>query len=85
MFSLIDRERKDAGLSASGLKRNKLIHLDMERLVQVGRVKAQIMCMLDLGRKSLVTDSRDKVYGLLNMMKALVFDKLVSDYNALLS
>lgn len=85
MFSLIDRERKDAGLSASGLKRNKLIHLNTEQLVQAGREKAQVMCMLDLGRKSLATDPRDKVYGLLGMMEASVSDKIVPDYNATLS
>lgn len=82
MFSLIDRERKDAGLSASGLKRNKLIHLDTEQQVQAGRAKAQVMCMLDFGRKSLATDPRDKVYGLLGMMEASVSDKIVSDYDA---
>lgn len=82
MFSLIDRERKEASLPPSGLKRNKLIHLNTEQSVQAGRVKAQIMCMLDLGRKSLATDPRDKVYGLLAMMEASVTDRIVPDYNA---
>lgn len=84
MFSLIDQECKDAGISASGLKRNKLIHLNTEQLVQEGRAKAQVMCMLDLGRKSLATDPRDKVYGLLGMMEASVSDQIVPNYKATL-
>ena len=85
MFSLINQERKDAGLPASGLKRNKLIHLDMEQSVQAGRAESQFMCMLDLGRKSLATDPRDKVYGLLGMMAAPVSDQIVPDYSATLA
>ena len=38
--------------------------------------------MLDLGRKSLATHPRDKLYGLLGMMEASVSDKIVPDYNA---
>ena len=83
-FSLIDRERKAAGLPASGLKRNKLIHLNTEQSVQRGHAKPQFMCMLDLGRKSLVTDPRDKIYGLLGMMEASVSDQIVPDYTATL-
>lgn len=82
MFSLIDQERKDAGLSASGLKRNKLIHLKEEQLVQAGQADAHIMCMSDLSRKSLATDLRDKIYGLLGMMDASVTDLIIPDYKS---
>lgn len=85
MFSLIDQERRDAGLPAAGLKRNKLTHLDTEQLVQAGRAKGQFMCMLDLGRKSLAMDPRDKVYGLLGMLEASLSDHIVPDYNATVS
>ena len=85
MFSLIDQERKDAGLPPSGLKRNKLIHLDMEQSVQAGRANPQFMCMLDLGRKSLATDPRDKIYGLLGLMPAPVSDQIFPDYRASLA
>ena len=84
MISLIDRERKGAGLSTPGLKRNKLIHLNMEHLVQARQEKRQYMCILDLGRKSLATDPRDKIYGLLGMMETSVSDRIVPDYNATL-
>ena len=83
-FSLINRERKDTGLPVSGLKRNKLIHLHMEQSVQAGRAEPQFMCILDLGRKSLATDPRDKIYGLLGMMEASVSDRIVPNYNATL-
>lgn len=85
MFSLIDQERRDAGLPAAGLKRNKLTHLDTEQLVQAGRAKGQFMCMLDLGRKSLAMDPKDKVYGLLGMLEASLSDHIVPDYNATVS
>ncbi|KAI9881133.1 MAG: hypothetical protein M1830_008291 [Pleopsidium flavum] len=85
MFSLIDQERKDAGLPAAGLKRNKLIHLNEEQLVQTQQRKSQLMCMLDLGRKSLATDPRDKVYGLLGLMEASVSDQIIPDYTLPLS
>ncbi len=84
MIALIDRDRKGAGLSAPGLKRNKLIHLNMEHLVQARQEKRQYMCVLDLGRKSLATDPRDKVYGLLGVMETSVSDRIVPDYNATL-
>ena len=85
MFFLINQERKDAGLPPSGLKRNKLIHLDMEQSVQAGRAESQFACMLDLGRKSLARDPRDKVYGVLGMMAAPVSDQIVPDYSATLA
>ena len=80
VFSLINQERKDIGLPTSGLKRNKLIHLDKEHLVQAGREAPQYMCMLDLGRKSLAKDPKDKIYGLLGLMEASVSDQIVPDY-----
>ncbi len=84
MFSLIDQERNDAGLPASGLKRNKLIHLHSEQSVQAGREKPQPMAMLDLARKSQVTDLRDKIYGMLGIMEALVSEQIVPNYHATL-
>lgn len=85
MFSLIDRETREAGISTSGLNRNRIIHLNDEHYVQEGEAEEQIMCMLDLGRKSLSTDPRDKVYGLLGMMKESVVSRIKVDYNADLS
>ena len=40
--------------------------------------------MLDLGRQSLATDPRDKIYRLLGMMEASVTDRIVPSYNATL-
>lgn len=85
MFSLIDRETREAGISTSGLNRNRIIHLNDEHYVQEGEAEEQIMCLLDLGRKSLSTDPRDKVYGLLGMMKESVVSRIKVDYNADLS
>ncbi|KAI4220441.1 MAG: hypothetical protein L6R36_007626 [Xanthoria steineri] len=82
MFSLVDRETREAGISTSGLNRNKIIHLNDEQYVQNGEDEPQFMCMLDLSRKSLSTDSRDKVYGLLGMMKESVVSRIKVDYNA---
>jgi hypothetical protein len=84
MFSLIRDECKDAGLSVSGLKRNKLIHLKEERLVQAGQGGAHHMCMLDLGRKSLATHPRDKIYGLLGMLGPSVVDLISPDCDSTL-
>lgn len=64
MFSLIDQERKAAGLLAAGLKRNKPFHLKEEQLVQAGQGDPRHMCMLDLSRKFAGNGPRDKVYGL---------------------
>ncbi|KAL9580805.1 MAG: hypothetical protein Q9212_004271 [Teloschistes hypoglaucus] len=85
MFSLIDRETKEVGMPTSGLNRNRIIHLNDEHSVQNGKAEEQVMCMLDLGRKSLSTDPRDKVYGLLGMMKESVVSQIKVDYNADLS
>lgn len=82
VFSLIDAQRKDAGLAPAGLKRNKFIQLEEERLVQRGRAETHFGCMLDLGRKSLATDPRDKVYGLLGMMEASVSRWIKPDYHS---
>lgn len=68
MFPLIDKERKEIGLPPSGLQRNRFIHLNDEQIVQSGDIDGQFICMLDLSRKSLATDSKDKVYGLLGLM-----------------
>ena len=85
MFSLIDRERKDAGLPVAGLKRNKIIHLKEEQLVQAGQGKEHAMCMLDLARKSLATDAKDKIYGVLGMMETSVADQITPDYTSTLA
>ena len=85
MFSLIDRERKDARLPPGGLKRNRLIQLEEERLVQKGLAENHFFCMLDLGRKSLVTDPRDKVYGVLGMVETSVSAQITPNYDASLS
>lgn len=85
MFSLIDRETREVGMPTSGLNRNRIIHLNDEHSVQNGKAEEQVMCMLDLGRKSLSTDPRDKVYGLLGMMKDSVVSQIKVDYNADLS
>ena len=85
MFSLIDRETRQLGILTSGLNRNRIIHLNDEQYVQNGEAEEQVMSMLDLGRKSLCTDPRDKVYGLLGMMKESVVSRIKVDYNAGLS
>lgn len=83
MFSLIDQEYRAAGIEATGLKRNKLIHLNEEQAVQAGKkVAGHFICMLDLGRKSLVTDPRDKVYGLLGLTESNIAEHIVPDYNS---
>lgn len=66
------------------LKRNKIIHLKEEQLVQAGGGDPHHMCMLDLGRKSLATDPKDKVYGLLGMLGPSVVDLITPDYDAAL-
>ncbi|KAL8835776.1 MAG: hypothetical protein Q9170_003170 [Blastenia crenularia] len=85
MFSLIDRETRAVGIPNSGLNRNRIIHLNDEQKVQDGEAEEQVMCMLDLGRKSLSVDPRDKVYGLLGMMKESVVSRIKVDYHADLS
>lgn len=83
MFSLIDQKCRAAGIEATGLKRNKLIHLNEEQAVQAGKkVAGHFICMLDLGRKSLVTDPRDKVYGLLGLTESNIAEHIVPDYNS---
>jgi Heterokaryon incompatibility protein (HET) len=82
MFTLIEHECHDAGIPTSGLKRNKIIHLWTEQNVQAGREKPQVMCMLDLGRKSLATEPRDRVYGVLGVMPAAVAEKNKPNYNS---
>jgi hypothetical protein len=85
MFTLIEHECHEAGIPSSGLKRNKIIHLWTEQNVQAGREKPQIICMLDLGRISLVTEPRDKVYGVLGMTPVAVAEKIKPDYKASLA
>ena len=80
VFSLIDEERQNAGLSSAGLKRNKIIHLQYEQAIQTSGGELQIMPLLDLGRKSLASDPKDKVYGLLGLMNPSVIYHLIADY-----
>lgn len=82
MFSLIGQECRETGIEPLGLKRNKLIHLNKEQALQAGRGSGEFMCMLDLGRKSLVTDPRDKVYGLLGLMESGLAEQIEPDYNS---
>lgn len=81
MFTYIEKECRDAGVKYSGLNRNKIIHLWEEQNVQAGRKLLQLMPMLDLGRKSLATDPKDKVYGLLGLMPPEVADQIQPDYD----
>jgi len=85
MFTLIEHECHEAGVPTSGLKRNKIIHLWTEQNVQAGREKPQVMCMLDLGRKSLVTEPRDKIYGVLGMMPVAAAENIKPNYKASLA
>ena len=85
MFPLIDKERKEIDLPPSGLNRNKIIHLNDEQSVQAGNRTAQLICMLDLSRKSFATDSKDKVYGLLGLMEPSLSARIEPDYEASLT
>ncbi|KAK3360758.1 heterokaryon incompatibility protein-domain-containing protein [Lasiosphaeria hispida] len=84
-FSNTERECREAGVPYSGLNRNKLTHLWMEGNVQTGRSPPQFMPMLDLGRKSLATDLRDKVYGLMGLIPPEVAAMIEPDYDLSLS
>ena len=85
VFPLIDKERKEFGLPPSGLQRNRFIHLSEEQMVQCGGIDGQFICMLDLSRKSLATDPKDKVYGLLGLMNPSLASLIEPDYEASLS
>jgi hypothetical protein len=80
IFSYIEKECKEARVSYSGLNRNKIIHLWYEQEIQAGRMKPQLMAMLDLSRKSMATDSKDKIYGLMGLMNLEVAEKIEPDY-----
>ncbi|KAF2997713.1 hypothetical protein E8E13_006810 [Curvularia kusanoi] len=81
MFACIDHERKAAGLSASGLSRNKIIHIDFEHRKQAGNTGPQYMPLLDLARHSDASNPRDKIYGLLGLMDPAVSSVVTLDYN----
>jgi hypothetical protein len=80
IFSYIEKECKEAGVAYSGLNRNKIIHLWYEQEIQAGRMKPQLMAMLDLSRKSMATDLKDKIYGLMGLMDLEVAGKMEPDY-----
>ncbi|CAF9934988.1 MAG: hypothetical protein HETSPECPRED_009421 [Heterodermia speciosa] len=85
VFPLIDKERKEIGLPPLGLQRNRIIHLNEEQAVQSGTIDGQFICILDLSRKSLATDPKDKVYGLLGLMDPSLAGLIEPDYEAPLS
>jgi len=80
MFTCITRERAAVGLPPYGLNRNKIIHINDEHAYQAKREDSQFLCMLDLVRKSDVTDPRDKVYGILGLMEESVAQAIKVDY-----
>lgn len=80
IFSYIEKECKAAGVAYSGLNRNKIIHLWIEQEIQAGKGEKQIMAMLDLSRKSMVTDSNDKIYGRIGMTDLSVLEKIDVEY-----
>ncbi|KAM7184419.1 Heterokaryon incompatibility protein (HET) domain containing protein [Naviculisporaceae sp. PSN 640] len=79
-FGNIERECLEGGVRYAGLNRNKLIHLWEEGEVQAGKRPPQFLPMLDLARKSVATDPRDKVYGLLGLMPPEVAAAVEPDY-----
>lgn len=81
LFSYIEKECQAKGVAYSGLNRNKVIHLWVEQEVQAGKGNEQLMAMLDLARKSMVTDPKDKIYGLMAMMDQKVAQEIDPDYD----
>ena len=81
MFSLVEKETKEAGLVYRGLNRLKFTHLWLEQEVQAGAGLNHYMSMLDLARKSYVSEPRDRVYGILGIVPKEVADLIDVDYD----
>lgn len=80
MFTHIEKECKDAGVKYSGLNPDKIIHFWDEMNVQAGDAPPQFMPMLELSRKSLASDFRDKVDGLMGLMPREVASRVQPNY-----
>lgn len=86
VFNLVQNECHHSieGFRYSGLNRNRIIHfMNQQRALGTKENQhSQFMPLLDLARKALATDPRDKVYGLLGLMGTTLASKVAISYVA---
>lgn len=86
VFSCIETELRAAGHDMAsgpgGLNRNRIIHLGKEQSIRAKdqTLHPNLMPLLDLGRKSLASDDRDNVYGLLGLLPTAIATLIKVDY-----
>lgn len=76
VFSCMDHE---CG-GGSGLRRNHIIQLNSQQQIQMKLKAPQTLPILDVARRCLVSDNRDRVFGLLGLMAPEITRRTILDY-----
>jgi hypothetical protein len=77
VFSGVDREHP----VHNGLRRNHIIQLNSQQVAQKRDKEAHALPILDIARRCSVSDSRDRIYGILGMLPRRVARMVVPDYS----
>lgn len=72
---------KDAQGPAPGFAGLLVNQLDLQQKAQAGAEEAPLLPILDVARRCLVTDDRDRVYGMLGMMPVKIANLVTPDYS----
>ncbi|KAJ4388180.1 hypothetical protein N0V93_008787 [Gnomoniopsis smithogilvyi] len=86
VFTLVESQYSSAELAGtiySGLNRGRIIHFRTAQnteLLHGPETSDNLMPLLDLGRRALATDNRDKVYGILGLMPTAIREVVKVDY-----
>ena len=76
VFSCLDRSKR----GNPGLRRNHIIQLNFQQQMQMKLKAPQLLPIIDVARQCLVSDDRDRVYGILGMMAPEITKRTMVDY-----
>ncbi|KXT05545.1 hypothetical protein AC578_3687 [Pseudocercospora eumusae] len=84
VFAKVDLESRAAGIQSNGLKRNHLIQLNLQQrdqyVIDEDGTPERLLPILDIGRKCLVSDDKDRVYGVLGMLPGSIRRQIKPNY-----
>jgi len=80
VFSCITVECDRLGIASKGLMRNPIIQLNRQQGIQQGLLPRHLLPILDIGRRCLVSDDRDRVYGMLALLPPELSAHIMPDY-----
>lgn len=81
VFSRVATECSASGVVPMGLKRNFIIQLERQQRVQSGQAPSNLLSILDVGRKCMVSDPKDRIYGMLALLPTELAARIIPDYS----